>query len=159
MKKNRELKYEEPKKVKLTKVNYVVIILPILFILLLVSVLAYYVFVYNNDSNKMKRYLENDGYVCNRVSCTKEVNQEIYTIDYVDEVMMVDSTSLQVRVGKSVPVVDIKDKGIVCTYIKDNYNLDLVDETFRYDRECGTYVMQVNRYLTYYKEIRQKALA
>lgn len=159
MKKNRELKYEEPKKVKLTKVNYVVILLPILFILLLVSVLAYYVFVYNNDSNKMKRYLENDDYVCNRVSCTKEINKEIYTIDYVDEVMMVDSTSLQVRVGKSVPVVDIKDKGIVCTYIKDNYNLDLVDETFRYDRECGTYVTQVNRYLTYYKEIRQKALA
>lgn len=155
MKKNRELKYDEPKKKKLTKFNYIVIIVPIILVLILVAGIAFYVFIYNSDSNKMKRYLINDGYVCNDVTCTREKENKIFTIDYVNNIFTVDSANIQVRVGEDNPIVDVKDKEMICTYVKDNYNWNFVDDSFIYDKQCESYIPQINEYLTYYMGIRQ----
>lgn len=158
MKKNYELKYDAPKKKKLSKFNYVVITVPIVLILILVAGIAYWVFVINSNINRMIRYLEKDGYVCNKESCTKDFGTEIYTIDFVNNVLLVDSSSLQIRVGEESPIVDVKSKEMICTYQKDDYNWDFVDETFIYDKSCSVYVSKINTYLTYYRKIKKESL-
>lgn len=157
-KSNKELKFNDTQKKKLTKFNYIVIIVPICLILLLAAGIAFYVFVYNNDINKMKRYLEKDGYICNESTCTKDFGSDIYTIDYVDNIFIVDNSNIQIRVGEETPVVDVKNKEMICTYVKDEYNWNFVDESFRYDKQCESYISEINSYLSYYMDLRQDAL-
>lgn len=158
MKENKELVHIEEKN-KLTKFNYVVMIILVVSILLLVGVIAWFVFVYNSESSKLERYLKDEGYECNNATCSKVNNNDVYLIEYKNDIMMVDNAEYQVRVGKITPMLDLKKKKLVCSYMKEDYSLGMkIDETFVYNSDCQDNMELVNKYIEEYQTIKKKAL-
>ncbi len=158
MKENKELVHIEEKN-KLTKFNYVVMIILIGSILLLVGVIAWFVFVHNSESSKLERYLKDEGYECNNDTCSKVNNNDVYLIEYKNDIMMVDNSEYQVRVGKITPMLDLKKQNLVCSYMKEDYSSGMkIDETFVYNSDCQNNMKLVNKYIEEYQTIKKKAL-
>ena len=86
---------------KILKINVIII-------LFLSSVL--------NPSNKAKKYLESNGYICNKQTCTKDENNNIYTFDYEKLTYFVDTDFYYVNIGESTPSLTLKIDEYVCTY-------------------------------------------
>lgn len=160
MKKNNKLvPYEEKKliSVKKLKLDIKKIILPIIVIILIV-VLVFFITSLLNPSNKAKRYLENNGYVCNKQTCTKDFNNNIYTFNYKALTYNVDTDSYYVNIGKENPILTLKDDEYVCYFTKDEYKVFAeVDNTFIYNKNCEKHVENVNKHIKEYKKIITEA--
>ena len=153
--KNKIVKYEEKKIIpyKKKKPNIKKLILPIIVILIIISII---VFISNliNPSNKAKRYLEKNGYICNKQTCTKDINNNIYTFNYEKLVFYIDTPTYYITISNNTPIITIKDDEYVCTFSKDNYEaFTLVDNSFTYNKVCETYIDKVNNHIQEYKEI------
>lgn len=153
MKKNEELKHN--KQTKLTKRNYIIIILPIILILLLVAFIAYYVFVISNPSNKLKRVLLDEGYICNKQSCIKETNNINYTINYKDFIMTSENNEYRIQISyDKTPTIELKENEYICTFIKSDYEkLTHVDKSFSYNKQCEKYLQDINKNIDTFKDI------
>lgn len=154
MKKNQELKHLESKK-KLTKLNYVVIIIPIAFFILIIITIAYFVFVYNSNENKLKRFLEYSGYTCNKLVCSKMINNENYMLNYQNKTLIIDNNELNITFNeKTPPILELKDTGTICNFLKNDYQpITSIDNTFTYSKNCEKYIPKVNEYMNHYKNI------
>lgn len=145
MKKNEELKHNKDN-IKLTKKNYIIIILPIILILILVAFIAYYVFIISSPSNKLKNILLDESYICNKETCMKDKNNINYSINYKDFTMYVENNEyrIQINYNKS-PIIELKNNEFICTFNKDNYDsFTHIDSTFSYNKQCEQYITIVN---------------
>ncbi len=157
MKKNLALTYNE-KEVKLTKKNYIIIIIPIILILTLIIGIALYVSINNNPSNKMKKYLEEIGYSCNKKICSKEIDGDFYRINYDDLILSVDNDIYRLTISSSTPVLEVLNDEFVCNYTKSDYDwFTTVDNTFIYEKKCEKYIEEVNKHTEKYKSIVNSA--
>ena len=153
MKKNLELTYKN-NEIKLNKKNYLTIITPILLVLILIIGIAVFVSVTNSHSNKLKNYLEEIGYTCNKKTCSKEIEVSVYTINYKDMSMYVDNESFRLTIGNENPIIELKSDEYICTYTKSNYSrFTLIDDSFIYEKKCEDYIEKVNNYIKEYKQI------
>lgn len=159
MKKNNKLvPYEDKKivpiqkkKISIKKLLIPVIIIAILVLIVFISSLL-------NPSNKAKRYLEKNGYTCNKQTCTKDYNNNIYTFNYETLTYYVDTDVYYVNIGETTPSLTLKDDEYVCSFTKDNYKtFTLVDNTFIYNKNCEKYIENVNSHIKEYKEIIELA--
>ncbi len=156
MEKNKELTYKEEN--KLTKRNYLSIIAPIILSLILIAVIAFYVFNVSNPTHKLKRYLEDFNYFCNKSLCTKINDNETFNINYKTGVLIVDGEGYSITIDKYIPKVSIDSRETICNYHSDKYErLTLLDDTFTSDRECLRYIDTINNAITKYKEILNNA--
>lgn len=153
MKKNLELTYKK-EEVKLNKKNYLVITIPIILIVLITIGIALFVSITNNNSNKLKKYLNEVGYVCNKKTCTKEIDGDNYTINYKDIILYVENDNYRLTISDSSPALELKNDEHICTYTKADYKIfTLVDDNFIFDRKCEKYIKEVNNYIEEYKVI------
>lgn len=153
MKKNLELTYKG-NDVKLNKKNYLIIIIPIILVVLLTIGIALFVFITNNNSNKLKNYLSEVGYKCNKKICTKQIDNANYTFNYKDIVLYIENDDYRLTLSDSTPALEIKKDEYVCTYTKADYTtFTLVDDNFIYEKKCEDYIKEVNNYIEEYKSI------
>jgi hypothetical protein len=156
MKKKIELvPYKEKKLVPVEKkkINTKKLILPSI---ILVAILILIVFISSllNPSNKAKKYLESNGYICNKQTCTKDENNNIYTFNYERLTYYVDTDFYYVNIGEESPSLTLKDDDYVCAYTKEDYKtFTLVDSTFIYNQICDKYVEKVNSHIKEYEKI------
>lgn len=153
MKKNLELTYKD-NEVKMTKKNYVIIIVPIILVVLLIIGIALFVSITNNPSNKLNKYLEENGYTCNKKTCSNQVNDYNYTINYKDYNMYVENINYRLTIGLENPALELKKDEFICTYTKADYEIfTLVDDSFIYEKKCAKYIPEVNKHIEKYKSI------
>ena len=84
MKKNNKLVPYEDKKlipVEKKKLNIKKLIIPAIILIAVISIIVF-IATLVNPSNKAKKYLESNGYICNKQTCTKDSNNNIYTFNY-----------------------------------------------------------------------------
>lgn len=153
MKKNLELTHNS-KEVKLNKKNYIVIIIPIILVIILIISIALFVTITNSPSNKLKSYLEEIGYSCNKKTCSKQTDESTYTINYIDNSFYVDNETYRLTISSESPALELKNDEFICTYTNANYTrFILVDDSFIYDKKCSKYISEVNKYIEDYKSI------
>jgi len=160
MKKNNKLvPYEDkalvpvPKK----KINIKKLIVPAIILIALI-ILIVFISSLVNPSNKAKKYLEANGYICNKQTCTKDINNNIYTFNYETLTYYIDTETYNVNVGKENPMLTLKYDEYVCYFTKDNYKIFTeVDNTFIYNQNCEKYVENVNNHIKEYKKIITEA--
>ena len=153
MKKNLELTHNQ-KEVKLNKKNYIVILIPIILVIILIVSIAIFVSVTNSPSNKLKSYLEEIGYSCNKKTCSKQTSESTYTINYTDVSFHVDNEIYRLTINSETPALELKNDEFICTYTKADYTrFTLVDDSFIYDKKCSKYISEVNKYIEEYKSI------
>lgn len=152
MKKVKELTYNQD--VKLTKKNYIIIVVPIILVLILIGVIALFVTTTNSPSNKLKSYLENIGYSCNDKTCHIQEDNITYTFNYVDIIFSVDNDNYHLTLSENSPILEIKNNEYICNYTKSEYKrFTLVDNTFNYDKQCSKYIDDINKNVNEYKSI------
>lgn len=153
MKKNLELTHNT-NEVKLNKKNYIVILIPIILVVILIVGIALFVSITNSPSNKLKKYLEEVGYSCNKKTCTKQTEEGNYTINYSDITFYFDNENYHLTLSNESPVLELKNSEMICTYTKADYTrFALVDDSFIYDKKCAEYIPELNKYLNEYKSI------
>lgn len=158
-KENKLVPYEDKKVVPVTKkkTNIKKLILP-LIILVTIIILIVFISSLVNPSNKAKKYLEKNGYTCNKQTCTKDTNNNIYTFNYETLTYYVDTTNYYVNIGKETPILTLKDDEYLCDFTKNDYKIfTLVDDTFIYNKNCEKYVENVNNHIKEYKKIITEA--
>lgn len=158
MKKNELLTYNDKKK-KLTKKNYIIIIVPIVLVIILIIAIAFYVFSYSNSSNKLKRYLIDNQYTCNKQICTKEEDNNIYTIYYNDMNYVVENNEYSLTINdSSFPTLELKNSDYICTYTKPSYeSFTHIDTSFIHDRKCTEYISDINKNIDLFKNILENS--
>lgn len=154
MKKNNKELIHTTKEVKLNKKNYLVIIVPIIFILIIIVALALSIISSSNPSNKVKKYLDNIGYNCNKKTCIKEENNIINTYNYKTHTLLVETDEYRLTIGTASPVLEIKNSEQICSYMTSDYKMfTQVDNTFMYDKHCEKYLSAINNSIELYKNI------
>lgn len=152
MKKIKELTYNN--NVKLTKKNYLIMIIPIILVLILIIAIAIFVVITNSNSHKLKNYLEEQGYLCNRKTCLIQNDNNTYTFDYIDIIFSVDNDNYHLTISKAIPTLEIKNNEYICNYQKEEYEIfTLVDSSFIYDKQCSKYIEDINNNIEKYKAI------
>lgn len=156
MKKNNKLVPYEDKKlipVEKKKNNIKKLIIPAIILIAVISIIVF-IATLVNPSNKAKKYLESNGYICNKQTCTKDSNNNIYTFNYETLTYYVDTNDYYVNIGKEAPILTLKNDEYVCSFTKDSYKIfTLVDDTFIYNKNCEKYVENVNKHIKEYKKI------
>lgn len=152
--KNKELTHKENKK-KMTKFNYLVIIIPIIFFLCIAGIIYYYTMIYNGTKNITKRELIKEGYTCGKNVCILQKEDIKYSYDINKELISVNSSTYDFLMeNKSYTYNDTK-KGNYCTYTKDDFTKgNKLDKTFTYNSPCDDYIDNVNDILDIYAEIQ-----
>lgn len=153
MKKNQELIHNE-KKLKLNKKNYIIIIVPIFLAICLIVAIAFFVFIYTTPSNKIKKYLINNEYTCNKKACIKENNNTIYNYNYLENYLLIENEEYRLTISQNYPILEIKNNEYICSYTTLNYEIFMkVDNNFLYDKHCEKYIPDINKSIDLYKEI------
>ncbi len=157
MKKNEELKHYTKK--KLNKKNYIIIIAPIVLSIILIVSIAIYVFIFTNPSNKLKRYLEDKNYICNKEVCSKEEDDSNYIFNYKNFIMYVENDNYRLKIDiNEIPNLEIKSSEYICTYNKTDYKrLTHIDNTFIYDKKCDQFVIDINKSIDTFKLILESS--
>ena len=153
MKKNNELTHKE-KKLKLNKKNYFIIIFPIILVVICILVIALYTFYFSNPTIKMKKYLEESNYICNKSSCTIEKNGIIYNFNYKNMYLLTETDEYILTISENYPVLELKSEEYICSYEQPNYKIfTLVDDNFSYNKKCQKYIADVNNSIQFYKHV------
>lgn len=157
MKKEKELKYlKEPKQVKLNKKNYIIIIVPIVLIIMLIIAIGLYVFIYSNPSSKLKKYLIEKSYVCNKNSCSQIIDGENHTINYKTGEITISTDEYDYFIGNNI-TFQSKTNNQICTYYKDNYQkLTPIDNSFTKNTACEKNIDTINKTIIYYHDMLTK---
>ncbi len=129
------------------------LILPILIIIVVIVIITF-IFSLLNPSNKAQKYLEQNGYVCNKQTCTKEDGNTIYTFNSETLSYYIENDIYYANVGTEAPSLTLKKDEYVCTYTADEYKpFTQIDNTFIYNQMCEKYVESVNKHISEYEKI------
>ena len=134
------------------KLIILVVVLAIIFIGVIFFI------IYNKDSNKLKRYLKEEGYNCNSSICTK-VDQNIqYQVNYKIGTYRYEDSEIVIDINNERTTVDVaKGATKVCTFNKSgvkNLTSFTEDDT---STNCLIYLEKVNREVESFKKILVKS--
>ncbi len=156
MKKEKELTYKKRTNktgVKLERKNYIIIIVPIILIILLIVAIGFYVFIYSNPSAKLKKYLLENSYVCNKNSCSIIKNNEVHNINYKTGDISISTNEYDCYISSNV-TYQSKSNNQICTYYKNDYQrLTPIDTSFTTDVSCEKNIDIINKNIIYYREL------
>lgn len=119
-----------------------------------------FLLIYNNDTNKLKRYLKNKDYKCNSTICTKVDNNIQYQINYKKGIYRYDDQEIIIDINQDRTTVDVaKGATQVCTFaknpVKDLTTFTENDTT----SNCLIYLEKVNREVENFQTILVKSKA
>jgi hypothetical protein len=136
------------------KRNYVALFLPVVLLLILICSL----YIYNTNTSKIKRYLTNKEYECNKVECTKVTDDYQYNIDV---------NNLDITISNDKHIIKIKSNEItlqqradkrLCAYTSNQYSrTKQIDDTYSYSVYCQEYVSEINELILDYKTILEES--
>lgn len=153
MEHTKKLTYKEPEQ-KVTKINLVIIITPIILILLLISGIAFYVFVYTADSNNIKSYLNESDYICQNNVCSKMINDKNHSFNTKTLELTVNAYNMNLHITKEKITFEDITNNEICTYTKDNYvPYKPIDYTYTTKTKCEKYIPTINEEIKLYNEI------
>lgn len=142
---------------KKTKTNNLKVLLLSFTIILIISLIVLSIF-YFQPSLKLKRYLKHLDYTCNKTICHKNINNQIIQINYQQGKMIIDNNNYVITINQLYPTIELKNSSLQCYYKKENYQpLSLIDETFTDNRQCITYIDDVNKSIQEFQDILDKA--
>lgn len=151
--KNKELTHKE-QQLKLNKKNYLIIIIPIVLIVICILGIALYTFHFSNPSVKMKKYLEEANYICNKSNCSIEKEGIIHNFNYKELYLLTETDNYILTISEKYPVLELKNEEFICSYEQQDYKIfTLVDESFSYNRKCGKYIEDVNKSIQIYEKV------
>lgn len=154
MKKNNEELKHQKEQFKMTKKHYFIIIIPIVLIIILTGIIAYYVFIYENSSNKLKRNLLNQNYICNKETCSINVDDNTEIVDYKTGILTVTNVDYTYIINQNYVTYQDNNKELVCTYRNNNYDFyKQIDKSFTQNTNCEVYIPTINKTIKRYQEI------
>ena len=130
-----------------------------LLIVLVVLIIAIVLVIYNNDANKLKRFLKKDGYMCNSSICTKNEKDIIYQVNYKKGSFTYETQKIVINITKDMATLDpSKDSSSnICEFKKDNVN-DLTKFTEEdTSNNCLIYLEKVNEQVNTFQIILVKS--
>ena len=132
------------------KRNYVVLFLPVALILILLASL----YVYNTNTSKIKRYLSNNKYECNKVECTTQIEEIQYSIDVNNLDLTATNDRYIIKINENAITLQTRSDKKTCTYTSNQYSrTKLIDDTYSYTVYCQEYVPEINSLLNDYQII------
>lgn len=154
----KELTLNTKKTKKKLSFKQIKLILIISSIILLTLLILFYIFIYQCDSNKLKRYLKEEGFTCNSKICTKEINELTYNINIKDASLNVDSPNYSFILTNTKHSLEIKKENNICTYEKMPFSkYEQITEEFTYSRQCKVYIDVVNEIIKNYNIILEES--
>ena len=143
------LTHKEEKKI--SKKNMVLICILILLVLCFLSGISYYFLIYNKESNVLKRYLLTNDYTCNEKSCTKNISNNLYSINYYTGKLTVSNQDFIFKLSpNNLPTLEVKENDYICLFEKENYKpTDFIDENFVYNNYCKKYIDDINEIISF----------
>lgn len=141
---------EKKEKDIVAKRNYVVIFLPIVLILILIGS----IYMYNTNTSKIKRYLSNQEYECNKIECIKTIEDNNYAIDVNNLDLTVSNDTYIVKIKSNEITLQRRSDKRLCAYTSNQYNrTKQIDNTYSYSVYCQEYVSEINSIIDNYKTI------
>ena len=144
---------EEPQK---KKGKMLVIGLTCLGVIFIILFILYIIFIYNSNSNKLKRYLSTNDYTCYKKKCVKETKEERIEIIFKDFTFFVKNKEYSLSLDNSI-FLETKD-AYSCTYPKEkNSRVSLINNDLTIDKTCRKHIDSVNNYINNYQKMLNDA--
>lgn len=132
------------------KRNYVVLLLPIILLIILIPSL----YIYNTNTSKIKRYLTNNEYECNKIECTKTIEQNQYNIDVNNLDLTVSNDKHIIKIKSNEITLQKRADKRLCAYTSNQYNrTKQIDDTYSYSVYCQEFIPEINEIINEYKTI------
>lgn len=136
------------------KRNYVALFLPIVLLIILISSL----YIYNTNTSKIKRYLTNKEYECNKVECTKTTDEQQYNIDVNNLDITVSNDKYIIKIKSNEITLQQRTDKRLCAYTSNQYNrTKQIDDTYSYSVYCQEYIPEINEIIEEYKTILEES--
>ncbi len=158
----KDAKVEKKEKVKLKdliiKNKIIIIIILVIIILGAGSSFTVWYKEYNKPTNKLKRYLDNNGYKCGKSTCRKVKDNKTYIISYTSDSYQMTNDYYTLNISKRAPYIVVNGKTKICSYENEDYEpLTDIDKSFTNDKDCAKYIEEINENIKYYKNILSNA--
>jgi hypothetical protein len=127
--------------------------------IIIIAVIVIFILAYNDDSNKLKRYLKKQGYTCNSSICSKTEKDIFYQVDYKEGIYSYESQKEIISIYKDKTIVDLskQSSSTICEFQKDGVK-DLTTFTEEdTSNNCLIYLEKVNRLVDDFKKILVKS--
>ena len=134
-----------------TKIN-IKIVLIIIGIVIAIAFIIFLV-IYNNDSNKLKRYLVKQGYDCKKDVCLQITKDGIKTINYHNGNYKYETNDYTFSINKSLYSYEEK-KVLKCTYPNDDK--EIVDNNSN-PQQCNKNIEKMNNEIKYYNKLMDES--
>ena len=148
------MKRIKKEKDNLKKNNYIGYI----FLLIIIIIFTIVLLIYNSNTSKIKRYLTNKNYECNKVECTKILDNYRYIITIDTLNFKATSDIYNISVDDQEILLEKRSDKTSCVFTSTNYSkTKLVDETYLYTVYCQEYIKDVNKVLKDYHNILKES--
>lgn len=148
------MKRIKKEKDNLKKNNYIGYI----FLLIIIIIFTIVLLIYNSNTSKIKRYLTNKNYECNKVECTKILDNYRYIIPIDTLNFKATSDIYNISVDDQEILLEKRSDKTSCVFTSTNYSkTKLVDETYLYTVYCQEYIKDVNKVLKDYHNILKES--
>lgn len=148
------MKRIKKEKDNLKKNNYIGYI----FLLIIIIIFTIVLLIYNTNTSKIKRYLTNKNYECNKVECTKILDNYRYIITIDTLNFKATSDIYNISVDDQEIILEKRSDKTSCVFTSTNYSkTKLVDETYLYTVYCQEYIKDVNKVLKDYHNILKES--
>lgn len=127
--------------------------------IVLIIILAIVIFlIYNKDSNKLKRYLKEEGYKCNSSICSKMDKEIQYQINYKEGLYRYEDSEIIIDISNDRTTVDSAKGGTkVCSFVNNDVKRLTTFTEDDTSNNCLIYLEKVNREVDSFKTIIVKA--
>lgn len=151
----KELTYTKEKK-DIKKI--LIIIMPIVFVILTISLIAFYCFIYNTPSSKLKRTLEDNNFKCHNKYCRKDIEEYQYEINYKTAEAIIKNNNMSFEIGLNSSNLYIIQNRLTCNFSSEYYTpIRSIDDTYKVDKKCAPYIEELNKIINKYESYLDEA--
>lgn len=133
------------------KTNKLLILIIISIIIIAIISLTIFIIIVTSPSHKLKKYLEENNYICNNETCSKQINEENHIVNYKNGDIFINTPTYNISLNK-LATLQINKQDLVCTFKYSN-NLEPVTESLTSQTICNTYINTINTHINNYHNI------
>lgn len=120
----------------------------------LAIILGASIYIYNMDSSKLIRNLKENEYTCNKIECTKIVDNDITILNIEDITLTKMTDTYIIKIKENEIVYENRMSKQLCSFTKDDFDrTQLVDMSYRYTSYCQEYIPKINDVIKEYNDI------
>ena len=134
------------------------IAIPIFLGILVLGLIAFYCFVYNTPSAKLKRVLNDNNFKCKSGYCHKNIEDYEYEINYKTAEAVIRNNKISFTIGLKNSRLDIKENHYICNFTSLYYSpTRSIDDTYQIDDKCSSYIEELNEIINHYESYLDEA--